>query len=185
MSTTFIRKLRSDKRKAGRLDIVAECYKKSMPYRAIKEEVMAKLGLKSYSLQTLHADIKHLLEDWKEDRLKNTDEYVNLELKKIDGLIAELWVEYNKSKKKIVKEKDEEGYHYREVEVAGDVSYIAEIRQQGMERRKILGLYKPETKQLEIKETGLSLEGMNEDDVLAMLDMAQKIFDAQQKVIQI
>lgn len=183
MSTSFIRKLRSEKRKAGRLDIVAECYRKSMPYRAIRETVMAKLSLKTYSLQTLHADIQHLIEDWQQDRLKNTDEYVSMELKRIDGLIAELWTEYQKSKKKMVKEKTEGGYSYREVEVAGDVSYIAEIRAQDVERRKILGLYKPEQKQIEIQDSGMSFGNLTSEEILAL---SNRIYDNQKKeMIQI
>jgi len=182
MSTTFIRKLRSQKRKEGRLDIVSECYKKAMSFRDIRDEVMKKLELKSYSLQTVHADIKFLDAQWKDDRMKNVDEYVNLELKKIDGIIAELWTQYNKSKFKMFKSKDSDGYHYEEREVPADVAYIAEMRQQEMERRKILGLYKPEQKNIVIDKPSISIDNMSEEDILIM---ASLIFDSQKQVIQI
>lgn len=46
-----------------RLDIIAELYKKGYSYRDIREEVMTRLDLSSYSLRTVSKDVNRLLEE--------------------------------------------------------------------------------------------------------------------------
>ena len=48
-----------------RLDIIAGLYKRGYSYREIREEVMARLDLESYSLRTVHKDVNTLLEEWR------------------------------------------------------------------------------------------------------------------------
>lgn len=61
------------KGKEARLPIVAELYSKGKSYSKIREEVMARLGLSSYSKATVKKDIETLLEEWRESRIKDID----------------------------------------------------------------------------------------------------------------
>lgn len=150
--------------KLARLQIVGKLYLRGHSYRAIREEVMRRLALNSYSLQTVKADIDTLLREWKEERIEDTDAAVSLELARIDATVAELWSQWEKSKQDSEKTATRKrGAPSRggakgdgtletqfieetraNVQGLGNVSYIAEIRQQLTERRKLLGLYSPE-----------------------------------------
>lgn len=89
---------RQAKRQA-RLEIVSELYKRGMSVRKIAKEVQARLQLdRTPSTQTIFADIQLLLAEWREYRITNTDELVQLELERIDDAIVELWDAWNKSK---------------------------------------------------------------------------------------
>lgn len=154
--------------KEGRLEIVAELYKKGHSYRQIRAEVMARLDLPKYSVSTVDKDIKSLLKEWRESRLEDMDLALQLELERIDDTCRELWEQWEKSKTDytktsnkrkgspaIAKEGDKERIKtYQIVESktevirTGDPSYISEIRQQLAERRKLLGLYAPEKKNI-------------------------------------
>ena len=81
-----------------RLDIIAGLYKRGYSYREIREEVMSRLDLQSYSLRTVHKDIQQLLEEWRETRIENFDHAVQLELERIDEIIKEAWAAWDKSK---------------------------------------------------------------------------------------
>lgn len=81
-----------------RLDIIAQLYKRGYSYREIREEVMARLDLQAYSLQTVHKDVNRLLAEWRETRIDNTDLAVQLELERIDEVIKEAWAAWEKSK---------------------------------------------------------------------------------------
>lgn len=155
----------------GRLEIVAELYRRGYSYRKIRAEVMARLGLPTYSMRTVQNDIYYLLDEWKAERVKDIDHLVSLELKRIDETIAELWEQWERSKQNLSKKTQKQtgiptgGMDAGEGEAGGgsiailklesnktseerlgDPRYIAEIRQQLMERRKLLGLYAPEKK---------------------------------------
>jgi len=174
----------------ARYEIESELYKKGYSIRKIREELMRRLNLEKLSTQTVFADVKRLLEEWRKYRLGNIDQAVQLELERIDDTVRELWEQWEKSKtdyqitsskqkggpKKAsksvtpkvgfnaIKSNEEpiqqnqptdggiETYGIektvRNVTALGDVSYIAEIRQQLSERRKLLGLYAPEKKEL-------------------------------------
>lgn len=154
--------------KLARLEIVSTLYKRGYSYRKIKKEVMTRLDLKTYSLQTVKRDIQTLLDEWRESRLEDTDELVTLELARIDDTCRELWEQWEKSKTDYNKtERKQKGSPSRdaqsgqtsirtyqterketEVIALGDPAYIAEIRKQLEERRKLLGLYAPEKKEL-------------------------------------
>lgn len=154
--------------KLARLEIVAAMYKRGHSYRQIQAEVMKRLDLKAYSLQTIHADVKTLLEEWRESRLNDMDDALQLELVRIDDTVKELWSQWEKSKEDYYrstntrrgapsKGKDKgdssiETYSVEEqrtnVVGLGNPAYISEIRQQLAERRKLLGLYAPEKKDI-------------------------------------
>ena len=159
---------RQNQMKLARLEIVSTLYKRGYSYRKIKEEVMKRLDLKTYSLQTVKRDIQTLLDEWRESRLEDTDELVTLELARIDDTCRELWEQWEKSKTDYNKtQRKQKGSPSRDAETGqtsirtyqtertetdvqglGDPSYIAEIRKQLEERRKLLGLYAPEKKEV-------------------------------------
>ena len=154
--------------KLARLEIVSNLYKRGYSYRKIREEVMKRLDLSTYSLQTVKNDVQTLLEEWRESRLEDTDELVTLELARIDDTCRELWEQWEKSKENFTRQtRKQKGSPTRDdqtgqtsirttqtertetdIQGLGDPSYIAEIRKQLEERRKLLGLYAPEKKEL-------------------------------------
>ncbi len=161
---------KQSKLKLARLEIVAQMYKRGHSYRQIQAECMKRLELKAYSLQTVHADIQSLLEEWRSQRIDDMDAALQLELERIDDTVRELWRQWEKSKEDWFrttnirkgapkKQKDSkkgsseiETYGIEEMRTnmigLGDPRYISEIRAQLMERRKLLGLYAPEKKDI-------------------------------------
>lgn len=154
--------------KLARLEIVAQLYKRGYSIRKIQSEVVKRLELKTYSLATVHKDIQTLLDEWRENRIEDMDAALQLELERIDDTVRELWEQWEKSKTDYTKNaRKQKGSPTRdnqtgqtsirtyqtertETEVIrlGDPSYISEIRQQLAERRKLLGLYAPEKKDI-------------------------------------
>ena len=154
--------------KLARLEIVAQLYKRGYSIRKIQSEVVKRLELKTYSLATVHKDIQTLLDEWRENRIEDMDAALQLELERIDDTVRELWEQWEKSKTDYTKTAGKQkGSPTRdnqtgqtsirtyqtertETEVIrlGDPSYISEIRQQLAERRKLLGLYAPEKKDI-------------------------------------
>ena len=175
--------------KQARLNIVSEYYKKGYSLRKIADKVMQELGLeKAPSPNTIKKDIATLTKEWLDNRLKDRDEQVQLELERIDDCLCELWEAWYKSKEdytqtkakqkhllpKPPKEGDKENdkqqqqpngkallleteQQRNDIRKYGDVSYIAEIRQQLQERRKLLGLYGAEKHEI----TGKDGERLN------------------------
>lgn len=155
--------------KLARLEIVAKLYKRGYSIRKIRDEVMRRLDLPTYSLQTVHKDIRTLLDEWRESRLDDLDDALELELQRIDDTVRELWEQWEKSKTDYRKtESKQKGSPSRdkdtgqttirtfqterketEVVSLGNPAYISEIRQQLAERRKLLGLYAPEKKDVQ------------------------------------
>lgn len=152
-----------------RLDIIAGLYKRGYSYREIREEVMARLDLQAYSLQTVHKDVNRLLSEWRETRIENFDHAVQLELERIDELIKEAWAAWEKSKTDYEKVRakqqgipggDGEGGGSGEiitvkmeqskenVQSCGDPRYLEVVHKNLTERRKLLGLYSPEKKEI-------------------------------------
>lgn len=147
-----------------RLDIIAGLYKRGYSYRAIREEVMSRLDLQTYSLRTVHKDVQLLLKEWRETRIDNFDHAVQLELERINELIKEAWAAWDKSKMdydkirakqqgipgggdgeeagEIVTVKMEQSKE--NIQSCGDPRYLEVIHKNLMERRKLLGLYAPE-----------------------------------------
>lgn len=154
-----------------RWPIISELYKRGYTLRAIREEVMARLNLPTYSLQTVHKDIKRMLAEWRKERIANLDEAVSLELKRLDDIIREAWAAWDKSKQDGErKTRRQIGVPNPEAQVTadgqpsiitvklenaasdvvncGDPRYLDIIHKALIERRKLLGLYAPEKKDI-------------------------------------
>lgn len=161
---------RQNKIRDGRLEIVAHLYKRGYSIRAIRAEVMRRLDLATYSTQTVHKDIQTLLKEWRESRLEDMDDALQLELTRIDETVRELWEQWEKSKEDYTRtqrkrkgapsqksNEDGEGgirtfsveENTQQIIMLGNPAYIAEIRQQLAERRKLLGLYAPEKRDIQ------------------------------------
>lgn len=146
----------------ARLQIASKLYLRGYSFRAIREEVMRRLDLKTYSLDTVKKDIDLLLKEWREERIDDMDASISLELARIDAIIVELWAQWEKSKQDTEKTATKKkgaakrndgitGIETQAIEETrasvlglGNVAYISEIRAQLTERRKLLGLYSPE-----------------------------------------
>lgn len=151
--------------KTARLDIIAELYKRGYSLRKITEEVKRRLNIPKLAVSTTYNDVQTLLKEWRESRIENIDQALQLELERIDDTTAELWEQWDKSKEEAQKttttrsgrikgkgnagiETDAVSESRTNVGELGNPAYIAEIRQQLIERRKLLGLYAPEARQL-------------------------------------
>lgn len=153
-----------------RMDIISKLYKRGYTFREIREEVMARLDLPTYSLQTVHKDVNRLLAEWQETRIKSIDANIQLELQRIDELIKEAWAAWEKSKLDYDKKQSRQvGVPSEEsggenvvtvkmeqmsenVNCHGDIRYLEFINQMLIERRKLLGLYVP--KKLDVTTNG-------------------------------
>lgn len=158
--------------KTARLEIVSQLYKRGYSIRAIRTEVMRRLDLASYSTQTVHRDVQTLLKEWRESRLEDMDDALQLELTRIDDTVRELWEQWEKSKEDYTRtQRKRKGAPARnnqdnngndggirtfsveektqQVIMLGNPAYISEIRQQLAERRKLLGLYAPEKRDIQ------------------------------------
>jgi len=145
--------------------IVADMYKQGASIRKIADAVMERMGLpKRPSTQIIFQDVQRLLREWREARLNDIDAAMQLELERIDDAIYELWQAWQKSKTdQTLTSKKQRGtasgksagitpasierMEKQEIRY-GDPRYIAEIRQQLAERRKLMGLYAPEKKEI-------------------------------------
>lgn len=151
----------------ARLEIVSKLYLRQMTVRQIRAEVMKRLNLDTYSTQTVQRDIQTLLDEWRQSRLDNMDDALQLELERIDEACRELWEQWEKSKQDgVITENKRKGtpvygsdnkVSSRVTSVEnkessrpglGNVAYIVEIRQQLQERRRLLGLYAPDKKEI-------------------------------------
>lgn len=172
--------------KLARLEIVGRMYKRGKSYRQIQAEVMARLDLNHYSLETVSRDIKTLLTEWRENRIADIDEAVQLELERINDAIQELWSQWEKSKEDGVRKsrrrrasKTGNGQEGNAVEERsesdiiglGNPMYIAEIRQQDIERRKLLGLYAASKTEI----TGKDGKALNPSIVVEVIDSRDKV----------
>lgn len=169
-------KQKQRQKRLARLEIVGELVKKGYSVRKICQEVQVRLQLpKLPSPNLIQQDKKLLLTEWREYRLDNTEEMVTLELARIDDCIMELWEAWEKSKEDYTEgwqkqkavptapTRDENGNPVKgegkskvilaeqqqaQKRSCGNVAYITEIRQQLIERRKLLGIYAPERSEI-------------------------------------
>ncbi len=152
--------------KEGRMVIVADLYKRGWSIRRIADEVKARTNT-TCSTRTVWNDIQDLLKEWQAARIQDTDARLQLELERIDDCVAELWEQWDKSKEDWTREHNKRvgvpvpvttangqpDGQQTEIQTVkrenltenmiglGNPAYIAEIRQQLAERRKLLGLY--------------------------------------------
>lgn len=155
--------LKRNKLREHRKEIEAPLYKRGWSIRAITEEVRTRLDTRC-STRTVWEDIRELLDEWRAARINDVDQRMQLELERIDDAVRELWEQWEKSKEDWIREHNKrvgvsvesEGNGNGEgteivtvkrenvtenVVGLGNPAYIAEIRQQLAERRKLLGLY--------------------------------------------
>lgn len=154
----------------ARLEIVSELYKRGYSLRKITAEVKRRLNIPKLAVSTTYNDVQTLLKEWRESRIENIDQALQLELERIDDTTAELWEQWDKSKEEAQKitttrsgrikgkgnagiETDAVSESRTKVGGLGNPAYIAEIRQQLIERRKLLGLYAPEARQVKSEVT--------------------------------
>jgi len=163
-----------EQKKQARLEIVAQLYKRGYSIRSIRAEVMKRLDLPTYSTRTVHNDIGTLLDEWRDSRISDMNDALELELARIDDTVRELWEQWEKSKTDYTRtattrkgapanrrNSEGDGQNERPIQTyavenkqeqvvrLGDPSYISEIRAQLAERRKLLGLYAPEKKDIQ------------------------------------
>lgn len=170
--------------KIARLEIVSQMFLRQHTVRQIRAEVMKRINLSTYSIATVHNDIKTVLEELQQERLDNAEYALQLELERIDETCRELWTQWEKSKEDYVRTMKkrkgvptfgDEGGKTKTTQIEnrestfigfGNVAYIAEIRQQLQERRKLLGLYAPEKKEVsgELSFANLLMESGMLDD---------------------
>jgi len=166
--------------KENRLVTVGELYKRGYNFREIREAVMAKLELDTYSLGTVKSDVDSLLKDWRKTRIADVDQAIQLELESINTQIKECWYAWDRSKTDYkVKSKKQSGVAAKggksvtpdgkiaegeakiqttaieqtekDQAVFGDPRYQDLINKLGMERRKLLGLYAVDKSELTLK----------------------------------
>lgn len=163
--------------RAERLSIVAKCLRRQFSQEQIRQEVLRVMGIEIYTKATVSRDVKAVITHWQESELNETDKYVELELERIDEIVRELWSQWERSKAEAqtvtnvkrgrpsVNQKENEegnsndsnpqkikttGVEERKTteQGLGDPRYLAEIRAHMAERRKLLGLYAPEKRDI-------------------------------------
>lgn len=198
--------------KEARLQIVSELWLKGWSCRKIAEEATKRLQTaKPINQSTIKKDKDLLLRQWHEDNMGNVEDWVQLELARIDECILELWKEWEKSKQDSTKQEaqkeevllagkegsDGKGGKPTKLPVTktkqkqslvqgmGNVAYIVEIRQQLMERRKLLGLYQPERREVTGKDGAplnpapagncpINVEDLTEEELEVLYHIAHK-----------
>lgn len=185
--------------KEGRKVIVAELYKRGWSVRSITQEVRTRLNT-TCSTRTVWNDINELLDEWRAVRINDVDARLQLELERIDDAVRELWEQWEKSKEDYTRERNkrigvpvpsgdgEGGGEATEIVTVkreavtentvglGNPAYIAEIRQQLMERRKLLGLYAATKTELTGKDGSplIPAEKMSEEDIRQEIERINK-----------
>lgn len=186
--------------KEGRMVIVAELYKRGWSIQKITQEVKARMNLTTLSTRTVWRDIESLLDEWRKHRLKDVDQRLQLELERIDDAVSELWEQWDKSKEDWVREHNKRvgvpvpvgdgNGSGEETEIAtvkrenvtenvvglGNPAYMAEIRQQLAERRKLLGLYAATKTEVTGKDGSplIPAEKMTEEEIQAEIEKIRK-----------
>lgn len=178
--------------KEGRKEIIAPLYKRGWSIAKIAEEVRTRMNT-TCSTRTVWNDINELLDEWRATRIKDVDQRLQLELERIDDAVRELWEQWEKSKEDYMREQnkrigvpvpqtDSNGQPNGEgteivtvkrenrsenVVGLGNPAYIAEIRQQLAERRKLLGLYAATKTEVTGKDGSplIPAEKMTEEDI--------------------
>ena len=179
-----------------RLEIISSLYKRGYTYRQIRTEVMARLNLSSYSMQTVHKDINILLEEWRSMRIDNLDHAVQLELERLNMMRKEAWDAWDKSKQDYSKqrswmhgvpkggdgkENDEKKMQTTHISQqkenmvnCGDPRYLDIIQKCNAEECKLLGLYAPEKREV----TGKDGKDLNPNIQVEIIDRREQIDEA-------
>ena len=81
-----------------RMQIIAPLWRKGWTMKEIRDEVMKRLGLEVLGVKTVWSDVQRLLKEWQDERLENTEDRITAELARIDLVIKEAWMAWEKSK---------------------------------------------------------------------------------------
>ena len=183
--------------KEGRKEIIAPLYKRGWSIAKIAEEVRTRMNT-TCSTRTIWNDINEMLDEWRATRIQDVDQRLQLELERIDDAVRELWEQWEKSKEDWVREHnkrigvpvpatDGNGQPTGEateivtvkrenqtenVVGLGNPAYMAEIRQQLAERRKLHGLYAATKTEVTGKDGSplIPAEKMTEEEIKAEID---------------
>ena len=183
--------------KEGRKEIIAPLYKRGWSIAKIAEEVRTRMNT-TCSTRTIWNDINEMLDEWRATRIQDVDQRLQLELERIDDAVRELWEQWEKSKEDWVREHnkrigvpvpatDGNGQPTGEateivtvkrenqtenVVGLGNPAYMAEIRKQLAERRKLLGLYAATKTEVTGKDGSplIPAEKMTEEEIKAEID---------------
>lgn len=183
--------------KQGRMVIVADLYKRGWSIKRITNEVKARMNT-TCSTRTVWNDIQTLLDEWRETRINDVDQRLQLELERIDDCISELWEQWDKSKENWVREYNKRvgmpvpadgngGGEQTEIQTVrrenttenvvglGNPAYMAEIRKQLEERRKLLGLYAATKTEVTGKDGAALIppQQMTEEEILKEIERLQ------------
>lgn len=149
--------------KEQRLAIVAKLISRGYNYRYMREELIRQLNLESYSLSTLKKDIDTLVEEWRKERVDEADKSLQLELQRCDTVETEAWDAWERSKREKTRTRAQRnGVKVGNADISmarvsqtketeqqvGDPRFLDVVYKQQVERRKLLGMYAPEKKEL-------------------------------------
>ena len=126
---------------------ISELYLKGYSYRKIAE-VFNKEGNRMYNLSHVQIgyDILRMLKEWRAERKENIDDWITIELAKINNLEKSYWVAWEKSKtdyteeKIINKGKTTESLNTESITAFGEPRFLQGIERCIQKRIDILGL---------------------------------------------
>ena len=183
--------------KEARMPIVAELIRRGHNYREIQKEVKVRMNLSTYSLDTVHHDVKSTLAEWRMQRDQDIDGYIQLELERNHEQMREAWAAWEKSKldykskvkttRIVPKGTHKEGEKEGSMKIAGvdntekdevgfgDPAFLAELRMLADQRAKLLGLFTPTKTELTGKNgTGL-FEQLSDEELEKKVQQYLKI----------
>lgn len=168
-------KAKEQKKREVRLPVVARMMSRGGTHADMQLEVERATGQRVHK-NTIINDIKELKRRWLAEEVDNVAFYVKQELKRIDEIIYELWRRWEQScednqKVKLIEQlqPSESGEFIaskveritEEIPGIGNVAIMGEIRQNLMERRKLLGLYKQSEYSADAKIAGIISDFLN------------------------
>lgn len=170
-------KIRIEKRR----EIVSKYYARGMNASEIAVLVKKEMSAnKAPSATTINNDIREILEEWKSNRIANMDDAVMVEMNRLTAISNEAWTAWERSKRnhteKLSREVEKMGgkdgiitethKSAKQVRLFGDPAYLKVILACRESTRKLLGLDKPEKKQIEITDrfAFIEVEETTKDD---------------------
>lgn len=186
--------------KEARLVIVAELLTRGYSYQRIAEEVSRRLDLPKYGKSAAHQDAQYLFQEWRDQRLEDTETAVAFMLEKNRQHYQEVREEWDRSRRdrtRVNTEKkgvpasllkkggsdDESGKNKMQTIEAkektitdlgeGDPRYMELMIRLEDQRAKLLGLY---VERSEVKTSGsMDISKLSPEERVALLEMARKM----------
>lgn len=162
-------------------------------YRFIADKVNERSRKEGFDYQITHVQvfkhIKELLNQWKKERFENIDQYMSLQLRRLDKMEQEMWEAWEESKKGIQKTKLRGGeikdskvtggsVVFQSLETTtGNPQYMALLLKIQQERAELLGMYLPKKYEFFIQDNSNSNQngGINYEGIGLPLDVQEKI----------